>query len=327
MSDSDKKYRIGLIGHPISHSQSPRLFRETFADRPDVLARYRYDLIEEADFDTAYSRFLSDYIAVNVTAPFKTRAFASADVHSEEALLSGATNLLVKDLNVIKAYNTDCLAVKEILQRAGFAPGDIAHVYGCGGAGRAAAVAALLLGMHVRLYNRTRSVAEAFVHTLLSLRGEWTKNIEICPLSICASGEWTKTSQSCPPSEDKTKIDANTDISTSDCCLITSGEWTNTEGKCPLSSRHSREWSEKENKCPLSQGDIEKAAVIYTLPVAPAELFQGGDLELWQTGLKDTLVIEANYRDPHLHTCATHYISGLEWLRLQALATYETVIK
>lgn len=67
--------RLGLIGCPISHSKSPALFLEHYASRPDILEHWSYDLIERDTFDEAWAAFLQDYIAVNVTAPFKEDAF------------------------------------------------------------------------------------------------------------------------------------------------------------------------------------------------------------------------------------------------------------
>ena len=70
--------KFGLIGHPIAHSLSPRLFTAAYA------GKYAYDLIETPDFGEAWERFLSDYKAINVTAPFKMEAFAKADWASPE---------------------------------------------------------------------------------------------------------------------------------------------------------------------------------------------------------------------------------------------------
>ncbi len=161
-----RKYKIGLIGHPISHSQSPAIFRRIFADRPDILSEYTYELIEEADFTKAYRRFINEYIAVNVTSPFKKQAFEVADICSAETRLCGAANLLVKENGLIKAYNTDCLAVRTILQENNFAAGDTAVIYGCSGAGQAAAVAACSLGMHIEIINRTQATADNFIKIL-----------------------------------------------------------------------------------------------------------------------------------------------------------------
>lgn len=98
--------RFGLIGHPIAHSLSPALFKAGYDDR------YPYELIESDDFEEAYARFLQEYDAVNVTAPFKELAFRRADILSEECRRIGATNLLVKTPEGIKAYNSDYLGVR-----------------------------------------------------------------------------------------------------------------------------------------------------------------------------------------------------------------------
>ena len=98
--------RFGLIGHPIAHSLSPALFKAGYD------GRYPYELIETADFEEAYKRFLEGYDGINVTAPFKERAFAKADILSPECKTIGATNLLVKTPEGIKAYNSDYLGVR-----------------------------------------------------------------------------------------------------------------------------------------------------------------------------------------------------------------------
>ena len=98
--------KFGLIGHPIAHSLSPALFKAGYD------GRYPYELIETADFEEAYERFLEGYDGINVTAPFKELAFAKADILSPECKTIGATNLLVKTPEGIKAYNSDYLGVR-----------------------------------------------------------------------------------------------------------------------------------------------------------------------------------------------------------------------
>ena len=162
-----RHYRIGLIGHPVSHSQSPGLFYRYFADRPDILARYSYELVEKTTFEEAYAAFLQDFIAVNVTAPFKTDAFRVADIRDRSALLCQASNLLVKTPDGVKAYNTDFEAVHEILRNGLPEPaGKTALIIGCGGAGKAAAGAAAAAGMQVIICNRTADKAAAFAEHL-----------------------------------------------------------------------------------------------------------------------------------------------------------------
>ena len=169
--------KFGLIGHPIAHSLSPSLFNAAYD------GKYAYDLIEGEDFESSYQRFIEEYDAINVTAPFKELAFAKADILSEECQSTGATNLLVKTKEGIKAYNSDFLGVRMWLSELagslkgvlppwpqgegptkweGFlsssqpAPKGIKIlIVGMGGAGKAAAAAAESLGMEVIRMNRT----------------------------------------------------------------------------------------------------------------------------------------------------------------------------
>lgn len=154
--------KFGLIGHPLTGSGSPALFASAYG------GRWPYDLIDCESFEEAWERFLADYQAVNVTAPFKRAAYervAACGRLSEEALAVGAVNIVVKEAGAyagdgaggfgLAGYNSDFLGVREILASEGFRKGDVAVVAGFGGAGRAAAAAARALGMDVTVCNRT----------------------------------------------------------------------------------------------------------------------------------------------------------------------------
>lgn len=147
--------RFGIIGDPISHSLSPLLFRAAYG------GKYPYELIEGSDFTLSWERFVSDYDGINVTAPFKEMAAAKADISSDAVRRSGATNLLVKTPEGIFAENSDYLGVMMTLRLHGISSGK-ALIIGLGGAGRAAALAALDSGCRVGLMNRTRERAERF---------------------------------------------------------------------------------------------------------------------------------------------------------------------
>ena len=254
-SRNDRPMRLGLIGCPISHSKSPALFLEHYASRPDILEHWSYDLIERDTFDEAWAAFLQDYVAVNVTAPFKEDAFKAADTHSYSTLRCLASNLLVKSGSGVSAYNTDFEAVLKILQQEFPKPEEHrAMVIGCGGAGKAATAAALEAGMKVYLCNRTVNRAQEFADYLR--RYDPHK---------CGT----------PPA--------------------------------------------------LKIAIYEADTIIYTLPGPSDNLrrFLSDDPGL----LAGKTVIEANYKSPVLSfTPCRHYISGLTWLRLQALATYRIAI-
>ena len=182
---------FGLIGHPIEHSQSPRLFEAAYH------GKYGYDLIQGKYFEESYAKFLKGYKAINVTAPFKDDAYAKADVVSGPVALTGAANILVKTEAGVEAHNSDftgvILTVTEALypgitrefygtfgsnahvkihqfvraqlpEKYGRKPA--ALVAGLGGAGKAAALAAAEMGFSTTVMNRTAAKAETFAKGL-----------------------------------------------------------------------------------------------------------------------------------------------------------------
>lgn len=200
--------KFGLIGWPIAHSLSPLLFRagyHTDGNRsgyvPARQEEWMYDLIEGDDFGQSWQKFLDGYDGINVTAPFKEQAFAEADLIDPVCRQIGATNLTVKTSEGIKAYNTDyygiLLSILEEMDRqegSGLPRNEgqyhgikarpsveecrksmkgrlhSALVVGCGGAGKAAAVAAGSLGLDTILMNRTEARAEAIADALPEYR-------------------------------------------------------------------------------------------------------------------------------------------------------------
>ena len=161
--------KFGLIGHPIEHSLSPALFKAGYN------GLYPYELIETADFEEAYSIFLEEYDGINVTAPFKELALQKAEIVSEECQQIGATNLLIKTPDGVKAYNTDYLGVRIWLK--GLNTGKVKNprvlIVGMGGAGKAAAAAAKSCGYDTVLLNRTLYNSE--IHPLSEFRKEFRK--------------------------------------------------------------------------------------------------------------------------------------------------------
>ncbi|MCR5003815.1 MAG: hypothetical protein K5984_05530 [Bacteroidales bacterium] len=183
--------KFGLIGDPISTSKSPILFKAAYDGKK------QYDLIEGSDFEASYARFLAEYKAINVTAPFKEFAFRKADAISGPCSKIGASNLLLKTPEGIEAHNSDFTGIILCVAEAYF-PGITAQCYerygsrgyikvhqffrdsvkhlfrekpqalivGCGGAGRAAAVAAAELGFDTALMNRTPEKAQKIADEL-----------------------------------------------------------------------------------------------------------------------------------------------------------------
>lgn len=153
--------KFGLIGHPITHSQSPALFKAGYG------GKYAYDLIEGEVFEASYQKFLDSYDGINVTAPFKEKAFAKADILYEECKLAGAANILVKTPDgKVKAHNSDYLGIRKWLEDEAIprvrqtASEPTVLIAGCGGAGKAAAFASVSLGLKTVLMNRDMAKAK-----------------------------------------------------------------------------------------------------------------------------------------------------------------------
>lgn len=160
ISDIGMKH-FGLIGHPVSGSLSPALFQAGYREKYG--RDYVYRLIEGEDFETSYRTFIEEYDGINVTAPFKEKAFRKADIADATCTKTGAANLLIKTGDGIKAYNTDYFGIQMSLLKAAGHYRKVwrtALVVGCGGAGKAAAAAAAGLSLEVTLMNRTVSRAE-----------------------------------------------------------------------------------------------------------------------------------------------------------------------
>lgn len=148
--------KLGIIGNPVSHSQSPKLFAELCPGQGT------YDKIEEPDFEKAYARFLRDYDAVNVTMPFKELAYYKCKPGSDAVRTIKAVNILKKEGGRVVGYNSDYLGVRDILERD-CAAGQNLLVVGCGGAAKAAAVAAVDAGCKVAMTNRSYEKCHSFV--------------------------------------------------------------------------------------------------------------------------------------------------------------------
>ena len=163
--------QFGLIGNPIDHSLSPKMFQKAYGNR------FQYKLIERRDFESSWKRFIDAYDGINVTAPYKEPAFEKADMVTPECVKTGAANLVLKSGDITVAYNSDYRGIKLIMESIAAQDGKDfkgknALVIGCGGAGKAAAVALLDTGMKLAVINRTRDKAQRFCEHLYPEYGE-----------------------------------------------------------------------------------------------------------------------------------------------------------
>lgn len=116
--------RLGLIGFPVSHSWSPRLFAR-FAEREGITVRY--DLFPMPDVSVLRTFLLAnpDIVGLNVTIPHKTAVLSLCDALHPSASRIGAVNTLLIRRNGrygggmhITGYNTDVGGFASALCRA-----------------------------------------------------------------------------------------------------------------------------------------------------------------------------------------------------------------
>lgn len=292
--------KFGLIGDPVSHSASPALFSAAYkGEEQEDGSDYSYDLIEGSDFEASWETFVKEYSAINVTAPFKEKAYAKVEELSElgKGLVSGpaarigAANILAKTTEGIAAHNSDFTGIVTAIAEA-YYPGIVeefikeygssfyikihqfflmsldrrftsepqALIVGCGGAGRAAAVAAAELGFATVLMNRSEDKARDIAEAMPEY------GFLVDPIA---------------------------------------------------------DFKEAVKECDL---------VIYTIPAALPEIesFSADDFLQEGCSCKSKVILEANYKDPSFDEVARMkiasaegiYIPGTRWLLYQALTGY-----
>lgn len=157
--------RYAVIGNPIAHSKSPQI-HAAFAAQLGQDMSYERILGDLEEFEADVRDFFAaGGKGLNVTVPFKERAFLMADQLSERAQSAGAVNTLIPLADgLIRGDNTDGVGLVRDLgcnHRFEFAGARIL-LLGAGGASRGV-LRPLLAEAPARLViaNRTASKAEA----------------------------------------------------------------------------------------------------------------------------------------------------------------------
>lgn len=133
--------RVGLIGHPVAHSISPR-FQQAAFDAIAFDARYEAWDLDPDDLDAFIDGLRQEgSLGANVTIPYKEAAARSMDRLHQTARFVGAINTIVRgDDATLEGYNTDVSGFQRTLEAEGFDPeGKQAVIWGAGGAARAVA--------------------------------------------------------------------------------------------------------------------------------------------------------------------------------------------
>ena len=103
-----KQNQYCLLGNPVNHSQSPKI-HTAFAKATGLELTYTRKLVEKAEFEkTVIDFFNKGGKGLNITSPFKQKAYSIADQVSCTSKIANAANtLFVNKKNQLIAYNTD----------------------------------------------------------------------------------------------------------------------------------------------------------------------------------------------------------------------------
>ena len=144
----------GLIGHPLGHSYSQKLFEDAYNGR---YGYFMLDLESLCDLrDLIKEKNIKGF---NVTIPYKRAIAGIVERMTEEATEIGAVNCVrVESDGSLTGHNTDAEAFYEQLasgcQKVSVSGRQKALILGTGGAARAVAYALKRMGMEYRMVSR-----------------------------------------------------------------------------------------------------------------------------------------------------------------------------
>lgn len=161
--------QYAVVGNPIGHTKSP-LIHGLFAEATQQAMSY-VAIEGPLDPDDGFAKAVRQFAAdggkgMNITAPFKLKAFALADERSERATLAGAANALKFENGRIVAENFDGIGLLRDFEINLGIPlaGKRVLMLGAGGAARGALLPFLAAGpAELVVANRDVSKGEALV--------------------------------------------------------------------------------------------------------------------------------------------------------------------
>lgn len=170
---------LGVVGHPISHSLSPKMHNAAFeaeAEREGRASEYVYvplDVRPENVRDAVRGLRALGFSGVNVTMPHKAAVLELMDKVDDASRVAGAMNTIVVEPERLRGLNTDGSGFVEACAEAGVEfEGRRTLLLGAGGAAAAVSVAVLAEGASsVEVVNRTQRRAEELREKLSGVPG------------------------------------------------------------------------------------------------------------------------------------------------------------
>jgi len=180
-----------VIGHPIAHSLSPQI-HHAFAHSLGLNVHYERILSEIPDFERTVQEFFArGGHGLNVTVPFKERAFALAAHSSPRARLAGAVNTLWMAEGQLHGCNTDGEGLVYDLKKLHADPkGQRILIIGAGGATRGVLIPLLEAGAPtLKIINRTPTRATQIAEELSTQQPQFAPRLAVGSLQD-TQGQW-----------------------------------------------------------------------------------------------------------------------------------------
>ncbi len=149
---------VGVLGHPIGHSLSPRMHNAAFQAQGIDMVYLAFDVPPEHLHQAMLGLRALSFRGANVTIPHKEAVMAHLDEVEATAARIGSVNTVVNDDGRLIGHNTDKSGFAAALRglRPEGARGLTCFVAGAGGAARAVVAALIDDGAReIQVYNRT----------------------------------------------------------------------------------------------------------------------------------------------------------------------------
>ena len=153
---------LGLIGHPVGHSLSPRMHNAAFSRDGADYAYVAMDVQPDRLPEAVEGLKALGFVGFNVTLPHKEAMIPLVNEVDEAVRLSRAVNTVVVENGTLRGLNTDGSGFIEACREAGVSlSGRRVLIVGAGGAAAAIAAASLNEGAsRLHVVNRTAKRAE-----------------------------------------------------------------------------------------------------------------------------------------------------------------------
>lgn len=168
-----RKYRFGLFGHPVKHSLSPVMHEASFKSLGLQAEYVCFDVPPEALQERLEACRRDGFNGLNVTIPHKEAVVPLMGKLDPTARLFGAVNTVRIDAHGFTGYNTDTAGfLTDLKESRGATPEGLrVMIVGCGGAGRALAMAcaregAVGLGVADVIASKARALSEDIAERL-----------------------------------------------------------------------------------------------------------------------------------------------------------------